>query len=211
MVPGLYASIDLRYQSAAFLDTFDRFRSRLMQLKLSNKKMAQRLLSCPPAGANLEPQWPTKWFCRQLICPFCRYRTAYRLCKEAWAGVDEHVHVYWKSYEVRSVQEYTTGVRSVMAADRARLIRKMDKPFVRFQRFGVELEHGQNVYRAVQLVAVRRQTPDAHGFEHSFGPYGKVIEVACRYSAANLLAPPEVLHEILSLPLLRRVEYSRGT
>lgn len=200
-----------RLCAAAFLQVFDRYRSRLMSLKLTNKRRASWMLACPPAGAAVSPQWPATWACDQaLICPFCRFRQAVELLSDPWVALDTKVYAYWKTYEFEHISDWMDSKRGTVDLDRQAFCRQLTKPNIRFQRIGLEAENRTKFfYRMLQLIVTTEGVDNPRGFTVSEGPYYKAVILGMRYAAANLLAPPASLIQLMIIPRFRKVEYGR--
>ena len=201
-----------KYQpyAAAFLQVFDRYRSRLMHLKLNNKRRANWMLACPPAGAAVMPQWPATWACDQsLICPFCRFRQAVELFADPWLPLDTLVCAYWKTYEMDDIRDWIEAKRGAVVLDRQAFARRLKRPYIRFQRIGLEKVDDRFIYRALQMLVTTERLTDTGNFTLGEGEYWRAVVLAMRYSAANLLAPHADLLRLMIIPKFRKVEYGR--
>lgn len=209
----LRSRIGLQIRAQAFLTVFDRYRAFLSFLAKqgTTKKLVNRLFACPPAGVILDPAWSSKFQCKRLICPWCRYRQVLELAKDPWAELNQEVYVYRRTYEAPNLRELNV-VRKDIQHDRHLFLRKVDEPFIRFQRAGLEMKGGSCFFRILQMIVFERPVKKSKGWTDEVGTYAQVLELAFRYSAANLASDKDwdLLAELLGLNRVRRVELSRG-
>lgn len=218
--PEIYQHLVLRDKAQAFLTVFDRYRAFLAFIKKRGTKDAliRRLFNCPPSGVILSPAWPGQYFCRRLICPWCRHRQVLALAQEPWAPLTADVFIHRKLYEARTLRELVV-IRKKAAHDRHLFLRRLtDVPFIRFQRVGLDLHEGRCRYRLLQALVFQGADVLNHwDWEPAkkqgsvIGPYGKVLELCLRYAAANLIVDKDwdMFGELLGLSRFRTVEVSR--
>lgn len=205
-------NVALQDAAQAFLLVFDRYRAFLASLRDRGvkDKLVNRLFTCPPSGVILKPAWDSKYYCMKLICPWCRHRQILQLSKDPWAPLTEEVHIYRRTYEANTFPELN-DMRKLSQRERHLFLRKVEAPFIRFQRVGLEVRDGRCFFRMLQLVVFKESVGEQQGWEDCLGTYDRVLELAFRYSAANLIVDRDwdLLGELLGLNRFRRVELSR--
>ena len=212
----IYKNLLLRDKAQAFLCVFDRYRAFLAFIKKqgADKRLVQRLFNCPPSGVVLAPKWSEKFFCRRIVCPWCRHRQVLELAQASWAPLSETVFVHRKLYEAKNLRELNI-VRQEAADDRHRFLRRFSGlRFIRFQRVGLDLHGDRCHYRLLQALVFQGEDVRRHKawMEPQEGPYGKVLELCLRYAAANLVVDKDwdLFGGLLSLNRFRTVEVNRG-
>lgn len=206
-----------KVRAQAFLTALRMYRGLLTYLSDNGHLRKQKqveMFQCAPAGVDLEPHWPTKKYtCKSILCPWCRYRQIMKLATDPWVHLKKKVHVYRVSFDAMDLKG-VLDMRYECERVRHNLLRRLDVPYIRFQRLGLEWIKGTGtVYRMIQLLVLENKSsvPSTEEWTHTPLDYGKTLEIAFRYPAANILFPEswEMTADIGRIRRFRTFDQSR--
>lgn len=204
-----------KVRAQAFLTALRMHRGLLTYLEREGhvrNQLAANMFQCAPMGASLEPHWPRKKYtCKKILCPWCRYRQIHELAADPWVHLQKKVHVYRLSFDAQDLKG-VLDMREESERMRHNLLRNLDVPYIRFQRLGLEhFKSTGTVYRMVQLLVTQSLRDVTEGWEHLTLDYGKLLEAAFRYPAANIAFPDnwEMAADLLRIHRFRVYDLSR--